>query len=277
MTALVNGRQTSSVDVADRGFQYGDGVFRTLLVCRGQPLFLSRHLVRLEGDCRRLAIPFPDADVLAREAHFLSKTRPEGVLKIQITRGSGGRGYRIPEPALPTRVLTIHPSPDYPPAFREEGVAVRICRSRLGINPDLAGVKHMNRLEQILARAEWTDGEIREGLMLDQEGCVIEGTMTNLFWVKDGILSTPKLNRCGVAGVMRALVMESAPDLGRALVERSIPVDALHEADELFLTNSVIGIWPIRRIGVMDYPVGPVTREISQWLMVRIREESAAG
>lgn len=276
-TILVNGEPTSCVSALDRGFQYGDGVFTTLPVCRGRPVVLPRHLARLERDCQRLAISFPARDVLARESRLLSEAYPDGVLKIQITRGVGGRGYRPLEPALPTRVLSMHPPPDYPPELWTEGVEVRFCRFRLGINPGLAGVKHSNRLEQILARAEWSLGDIREGLMLDTDGHITEGTMTNLFLEKSGALITPKLDLCGVAGVMRALVFEAAGELGLAVEETRVLPDQLYAADELFLTNSVVGVWPVRRIEGQTFPVGPVTREVSRWLAVRIQEESAAA
>lgn len=277
LMVLVNGQPAASVEVADRGFQYGDGVFTTIAVREGQALLLRRHLARLERDCRRLAIPFPDPEVLRNETRLLCASRPDGVLKIQITRGRGGRGYGLPETASPpTRVLAIHPPPNYPSECSEEGVEVRICRHRLGINPALAGVKHMNRLEQILARAEWPSGEIREGLMLDHEGHVTEGTMTNLFLVSAGGLATPRLDWCGVAGVMRALVMEGAAELGLAVAEERILPERLDRADELFLTNSIIGIWPIRRIESLDYRVGPVTRELRRWLAIRMRGETGA-
>jgi 4-amino-4-deoxychorismate lyase len=277
MTMLVNGEPICRVEASDRGVQYGDGVFTTLPVRSGIPVFLGFHLDRLERDCLRLAIPFPNRELLIREACLLCASWSEAVLKIQITRGSGGRGYRPPDEAVPTRVLGIHPPPDYPPELAREGVAVRFCRTRLGINPALAGLKHMNRLEQILARAEWPLGEIREGLMLDAEGQVTEGTMTNLFLVKDGRIATPSLDRCGVAGVMRALVMEGAAQLGRAVEERRIGPDELDGADELFLTNSVIGVWPVRHLEQRAYPVGPLTREIEAWLEARIQAEVAGA
>jgi 4-amino-4-deoxychorismate lyase len=277
-TVLVNGEPTRYVEISDRGFQYGDGIFTTLPVRQGVPLFLPLHLARLERDCQRLFLPVPDRDRLIREARILCEAQAEGVLKIQITRGSGGRGYRCPEPAVGTRVLSIHPLPDYPPELHDNGVEVRICRTRLGINPSLAGIKHMNRLEQILARAEWPLGDIREGLMLDAEGHVIEGTMTNLFLAKEGKLHTPKLDGCGVVGVMRGLVMAIAAELGLAVEEKRIVLDDVHAADELFLTNSVIGLWPIRRLERQNYPVGPITREIRQCVAIKIRDEwGAAG
>lgn len=277
VTVLVNGDLTRCVDVSDRGFQYGDGVFTTLPVRHGIPLFFSYHLARLERDCRKLFIPFPERGCLVREGRGLCESQPNGVLKIQITRGQGGRGYRCPEPTRATRVLGIHPLPDYPAKLAEEGVEVRVCRTRLGINPSLAGVKHMNRLEQILARAEWDQVQIQEGLMLDSEDHVTEGTMTNLFLVKDKTLYTPKLDLCGVAGVMRALIMEGVAALGLAIAEQRVGLADVYAADELFLTNSVIGLWPIRRLEQQEYSVGPIAGEVRRWLANKAREESAAA
>ncbi|MGZ8219157.1 aminodeoxychorismate lyase [Methylomagnum sp.] len=274
---LVNGASASSIEISDRGFQYGDGVFTTLPVRHGVPVFLPPHLARLERDCGRLIIPFPGRDLLAQEAGRLCAAKPDGVLKIQITRGGGGRGYRPPDQPSPTRVLGLHPLPEYPADLAEKGVEVRFCQTRLGINPALAGIKHMNRLEQILARAEWPLGDIREGLMLDAEGHVTEGTMTNLFLAHRGKLVTPKLDLCGVAGVMRAVVLDAAAELGLAVEETRLVPAELFGADELFLTNSVIGVWPIRRIEDRDFPVGPVTTEISRWLMSRIQSQIQAG
>ncbi len=277
VTVLVNGEPTFHVNISDRGFQYGDGVFTTLSVRQGVPLFLGLHLQRLERDCERLFLPFPERETLIREALVLCAARPNGVLKIQLTRGSGGRGYRCPEPAQGTRALSIHPPPDYPASLDREGVEARVCRTRLGINPELAGIKHMNRLEQILARFEWPLGEIREGLMLDTEGHVTEGTMSNLFLAKHGVVHTPKLDLCGVAGVARGLVMAAAGELGLAVEERRITLDEVYSADEMFLTNSVIGLWPIRQLERRNYPVGPITREARRWLAKKILEESAAA
>lgn len=277
MNPLVNGIPSHQIDIADRGFQYGDGIFTTLAVLQGIPLFLPRHLARLQGDCARLALPFPGADCLRREAEILCHGQDSGVLKIQLTRGSGGRGYRCPESPTGTRVLGFHPAPDYPPQLAEHGVHIRFCTTRLGINPALAGIKHCNRLEQILARAEWDDPEIREGLMLDQEGCVVEGTMSNLFLVRQNRLATPRIDRCGVAGVMRGLVCEAAADLGRVLAETRLIPDDVYDADEIFLTNSMLGVWPVCNLDGHEFSVGTVTREIRQWLAQRTQRELSAG
>lgn len=259
---LVNGRETSLVAVADRGFQYGDGCFTTLEVRDGVPLFLSRHQARLAHDCARLRIPYDCADLLGAEARSMAEAGRDGVLKVIVTRGAGGRGYRCPEAPQPTRVLGFHSRPAYPQEWSVSGVALRVCRTRLGVNPGLAGIKHMNRLEQVLARDEWLDADIAEGLLLDSLGWVTEGVMSNVFMVRDGRLETPKLDRCGVAGVMRGLVMELASDMGLAVLEVRRRLPRLRQADEVFMTNSLIGVWPVRRLDDREWPPGPIARRL---------------
>ncbi|MGR9105342.1 MAG: aminodeoxychorismate lyase [Gammaproteobacteria bacterium] len=263
---LVNGRESNLIPIADRGFQYGDGLFETLAVENGQPLLLARHLERLRNGCERLAIRFPGNDLLSREAIGISKGAESAILKILVTRGSGGRGYQVKGEVHPTRVLSIHPRPEFPADYQTSGIRMILCRNRLGINPSLAGLKHMNRLEQILARAEWDDPQIQEGLMLDSEGNVIEGTMTNLFLVRSALLTTPDLSGCGVAGIMRSQVLEVARTEGLAAQIKKVAVDDLLEADEVFVTNSVIGLWPVIEFEHVPYEIGPVTSKILQGL-----------
>ena len=260
---LVDGRPETTVAALDRGFQYGDGLFETIKITDGAPEFWGRHMARLQGGCERLSIPSPDPALLRSETATLAARLPRGVLKVIVTRGVGGRGYRPPDQVRATRVVSVHPAPDYPASFATEGVNVRLCETRLAIQPRLAGIKHMNRLEQILARMEWTDANIAEGLMLDSSAAVIEGTMSNLFLVAGGRLRTPALESCGVAGIMRAVVLELAREIGiECRVERVILDDVL-AADEAFLTNSVIGIWPVAALHKRRYAVGPVTRRIA--------------
>lgn len=187
----------------------------------------------------------------------------DGVLKIIVTRGAGGRGYRWPDVPLPTRVLSFHTRPDYPPDWAAVGVASRLCRTRLGVNPALAGIKHLNRLEQVLARNEWSDPGIQEGLLLDTLGWMVEGTMSNLFLLRDGQLETPRLDRCGVTGVMRELVMELANSMGMAVREVRCRLSQVLQADEIFLTNSLIGVWPVRRLDDREWLPGIRTRRLS--------------
>lgn len=260
--ALINGKPARCVDVADRGLHYGDGVFTTLAVRGGVPLFWERHLARLQADANRLGLPFPGGQVLTEEARQLCPPHIDAVLKIILTRGVGGRGYRRAENTAGTRIVSPHPQPDYPPDLAEKGVRARLCGLRLGLNPRLAGIKHLNRLEQVLARAEWDDDSIREGLLLDYEGFLVEGVMSNVFLVQEGRLRTPLLDRCGVAGVMRGLVVQFARDLGLAVEEARILPAELDATDELFLTNSVIGLWPVCELDGKRFPVGPVARRL---------------
>jgi len=266
---LIDGHPANRVAATDRGLQYGDGLFETAAVVDGRPTLWERHLQRLAEGCRRLNIPPPDTHRLTRESETLSAPLERGVLKVIVTRGSGGRGYRPPEAVRPTRMVSAHPYPEYSSVWWRNGVAVRVCRTRLGDQPSLAGVKHLNRLEQVLARSEWTDPEIAEGLMLSQNGTVVEGTVSNLFIVKEGRLSTPALERAGVAGIMRAQVMELAQEQGLAVDTRDIPLEAVFRADGAFLTNAVVGIWPIRLLRDRELPASACVRRLQTLLAER--------
>ena len=261
---LIDGIETDVIDAGDRGLQYGDGLFETVAVEQGRPQRWPRHMARLQAGCERLGIVPPDESILRDEVHTLCAEREEpAVLKVIITRGCGGRGYRAPANSTPRRILSLHPWPDYPPAWYREGVRVRVCRTRLGLHPALAGLKHLNRLEQVLARSEWDRPDIAEGLMLDAGGRVVEGTMTNLFVVMDGRLVTPALTNCGIAGIMRREVMEVAEAMGLSCSEEELGLDDVEEADELFLTNCLIGVWPVRELDGRSFRVGPTCRAIA--------------
>lgn len=263
---LVNGESRELIAVSDRGFQYGDGLFETIAVTNGQAVFLDRHLERLQAACQRLFIPFPGIELLSLEAERLTRHSSKAVLKIIVTRGSGGRGYRQPEAIETTRILSLHPFPDYPDTYKQQGVVVRFCSTRLGLNPTLAGIKHLNRLEQVLARAEWKDTTIQEGLMLDIQDHVIEGTMTNLFYVKNNTFYTSALTLSGVAGIMRGIIMSILADQHVALVEHAFTPKELLVADEVFVCNSIIGIWPVKQIAETHFSVGNKTRQLQLWL-----------
>ncbi|MCQ8103554.1 aminodeoxychorismate lyase [Methylomonas sp. SURF-2] len=262
---LLNGESRHCIDASDRGFQYGDGLFETIAVCNGKPLFWDQHLARLTKGCQRLSLPLPDPALFAAEARQLSAGVDRAVLKLIVTRGSGGRGYRQPEPIMPTRLFSLHPYPDYPDSFHEQGIVARFCRQRLARNPSLAGIKHLNRLEQVLARAEWRDDTVQEGVMLDYDEHVVEGTMSNLFFVKQGLLHTPSLTNCGIEGIVRKIVIEFAIRNGLGLAENHFNMQSVLEADEVFVTNSVIGIWPVKQLDSQCFGVGGITRDMQQW------------
>jgi len=265
---LINGESRAFIEIADRGFQYGDGLFETIEVRNGQAVFLKQHLQRLGLGCQRLRIPVPDAQLLTFEVNGLCRQMQgtQAVLKIIVTRGSGGRGYRQPDTVQPTRVLSLHPYPDYPKNYAEQGIVARFCSSRLGLNPGLAGIKHLNRLEQVMARAEWDDPGIQEGLMLDINGQVIEGTMSNLFYAKNHRLYTAALTHSGVAGVMRGLIIQFAAEQGSPVIEHSFTREELLSADEIFVCNSIIGLWPVRQIENTHFSVGAISQRLQSRL-----------
>lgn len=270
---LINGQPESRIDIADRGLQYGDGLFETIAFRHARLEFLDAHLSRLKTGCQRLAIDFHDWQTLSGELTALcSKLTSDSVVKIMLTRGSGGRGYKAPLFLSPTRIISSHPMPDYP-ASNQSGVNVRLCQQRLGINPSLAGIKHLNRLEQVLARNEWHEPSISEGLMLDINDHIIEGTMSNVFIVSKGKLQTPSLINAGIAGIKRAVVMQLATELNIDVSETQLTLDDLLAADEVFLTNSIIGIWPVITLQTPDtqWCYGNVTQQLQQALQGKNR------
>lgn len=244
---LVDGERTDCLPVGDRGLQYGDGLFETIAVRGGRPLAWPRHLCRLAEGCARLGIPMPPEALLDSEVKTVIDDEPHCTVKLIVTRGGGPRGYRPPVRGAPTRIFERTPAPVWPSGHATAGVRLRRCATRLGGNTRLAGIKHLNRLEQVLARGEWND-EYEEGLMFDEGGGLVEGTMSNVFLVSGGILHTPDLGRCGVAGVMRACVLDAAARLGIEARVRDIAPDEIACADGLFVTNALIGLWPVREI-----------------------------
>jgi 4-amino-4-deoxychorismate lyase len=243
---LVNGTPGEHVQVNDRGLMYGDGVFRTLLIRAGKPFCWQRQYAKLRADCQALNITCPSSELLEQELAVIGAAEPDCVAKIMLTRGHGARGY-APILSMPsTRILSSAQIPIYPNQYLDQGVEVHVCNFLLSRQPRLAGIKHMNRLENVMARMEWDDPALAEGLLLDTEGNVIEGTMSNLFMVKESTLFTPDLSQSGVAGVTRDRIMALAPALGLSLAVGNYSLDYLLESDEVLLCNSVIGVWQVR-------------------------------
>ncbi|OIP19416.1 MAG: aminodeoxychorismate lyase [Betaproteobacteria bacterium CG2_30_59_46] len=263
---LVNGIQSEHVRVSDRGLSYGDGVFRTLLVREYRPLCWPRHYDKLYADCAALDIVCPAEAILAEEMAKLIAGTPDCVLKVIVTRGESQRGYAIPEHIEPTRILMASPVPQYPASYLTDGVRLHLCSTRLANQPLLAGIKHLNRLENVLARREWNTSEIAEGLMLDMEGNAIEGTMSNLFLLQGKTLHTPDLGRCGVAGVQRERIMDLAGRLGMTVRVENLPLARIYDADELVLCNSIIGVWQARELAGKIWPTGKLAARLRSLL-----------
>ncbi len=265
---LINGAALESIPVSDRGLHYGDGVFETLAVSAGEPLVLEEHLARLQRGLSALGLPDLDPQLIIDEIPKAVSEAPHSILKIIVTSGSGGRGYRRPTTASLTRILSGHDWPDdYNEAMYRDGIALTQCATRLSGNPRLAGIKHLNRLEQVMARSEWDDPGIMEGIMLDPDGHVIEGTMSNLFISRSGRLATPALDNCGIHGIMRRLVQSAAADCGIDCQVRQLVPEDLHEADEVFICNSVLGVCHVRQFQKTRYQQSNCTAAIREVLI----------
>ena len=243
----------SAVPADDRGLAYGDGVFETVLVRDGKPLLWPEHMDRLARGCHALGMPMPDSSRL----DGLPALAGPGlkVLKLILTRGGGGRGYMPPASVKPRLVWQVT---DFVPHGQhwEQGVWVRLCQLKLAIQPALAGLKHLNRLENVLARREWSDPAIAEGLLCDSQENLIEATSMNLFWQRHGRLETPQLRGSGVAGTLRAALLAQLQ-----VQEVVMGPEALFEAEAVWLGNSVQGVWPVTRLFDAS---GSLQRE---WLM----------
>lgn len=263
----VDGRAVAQVSALDRGLHYGDGLFETIACTSGHARLLELHLERLAEGCRRLGIGLGDPGEMRRELVALAAQAPRAVIKLLVTRGAAGaRGYAVSGAESATRIVLRYPWPAEDPQLAREGVRVRTATTRLGENPALAGLKHCNRLEQVLARREWTDPTIADSLMYSSAGALVSGTMSNVFIVRDSSLQTPRLERCGVAGVMRRTVLQAAGMAGIAAQECTLRAADLQSAEEVFLTNALIGIHPVREVDGTPRVAGAVTRGLQEHL-----------
>lgn len=240
---LINGAPGSLISIRDRGLLYGDGVFRTFRSSGGKPQHWPLHYGKLLHDCAALGVSCPDFDVLTAELQSLLAVHADAVFKIIVTRGLADRGYAPTARSASTHIWDVFPAPAYP----DHPASLCVCSLRLGHQPRLAGIKHLNRLENVLAARECADFD--EGLLLDADGFVIEGVRSNLFAVSNGVLVTPDLTRCGVAGVQRERVMAHAASAGMKIEVRNLTLCEVQQAQELFLTGSVFGLWPVARLG----------------------------
>jgi len=249
---LINGEMHHSISPLDRGFSYGDGVFRTMRIQHGLPSNWHLHYQKLVADCASIGIVCPSAELLMNDIHrlFLDDVveQQTSVAKIIITRGEGERGYAPPAITTPLRVVLKFPLPSYAAQNYTNGVELTLCKTRLGLQPQLAGIKHLNRLENILARMEWRDEHIFDGLMLDTNDQVIECTMSNIFARFGNALETPLLNGCGVAGITRQQILALSKPLNLTVKETSLTLDALRNADEVLICNSLYGVFQVTKL-----------------------------
>ena len=281
LSVLINGDAAGSLSPLERGLHFGDGVFETIACLHGRPRLLSLHLERLAHGCRTLGFAPPAAQSLRAEIEHLAGAVERAIVKLIVTRGPATvRGYAVSGREQATRVAIRYPWPVEDPVLQRLGVSARVAAMRLGENPALAGLKHCNRLEQVLARSEPEAAAADEVLMLSRSGKLVSGTMTNVFLV-DGPagsprLRTPAIDLCGVAGVMRRVVLREATRAGITATECALGAADLAAAAEVFLTNARVGIWPVGRLGDRTLIPGPVTRRLQSLLQPLLQEPADA-
>ncbi|MGV8943185.1 aminodeoxychorismate lyase [Thermomonas sp.] len=247
-----------AIPANDRGLAYGDGVFETMRVHAGTLPLWPRHRARLMEGARRLGLSLPPIDVI--ETHISDSITgiDVGVLKLLLTRGSGGRGYAPPAVPVPMWMLALHPLPS---PCTATGLRLHGCQTRLAVQPALAGIKHCNRLEQVLARAEVDQAGFDEGLMHSRAGEVVCATAANLLVLREGRWITPPVEACGVAGVCRGWLL----DHGLVEVAR-LALNAVETADALALCNAVRGILPVSSLGAVEYRQHPAVAVLQSQL-----------
>lgn len=245
------------IDPANRGLAYGDGLFETMRVHQGVVPMWQRHLVRLRDGARRLGIPLPASDVLTARVADIASGHADGVLKLLLARGPGGRGYASVPNAPSDWQLSLHALPAVP----TEPLRLHGCETRLALQPALAGIKHCNRLEQVLACAEVERAMCDEGLLRDTDGNIVSATSANLMVLADGGWITPPVDQCGVAGVLRGWLLE------QGLVQAAnVSPSQLESAEALALCNAVRGILPVRAVDGLAFAPHPATNELKERL-----------
>lgn len=263
MACWVDGVAADTVPADDRGLLYGDGLFETLRCDPGAPRFLELHLRRLQAGCAALDLPAPDLGMLRAELRRAAVGEGGCLLRLTLTRGSATtRGYAPPVPCRPRRILTRHPLPEGTGA-----AGIRACFSPVacGVSPSLAGIKHLNRLENVLARARLAGTGCDEAILSTAGGELVGGTMSNLFAVLDGRLVTPPLGDAGVRGVMREVVLREAAAAGIEVQEQLLRRADLAGAAEVFFTNVRIGLWPVVELDAWRWAApGPRVRALRQ-------------
>lgn len=268
----IDGRPATTVAALDRGLHYGDGLFETIACLRGRARFLELHLERLLHGCSVLRIQLGNVAEIRAEVQALASQVERAVIKVLVTRGTATvRGY-APGHESATRITIRYPWPQPPLTASRDGVEVRTLQLRLGENPHLAGLKHCNRLEQILARMEWAQSGSGEGLLFSHSGNLVSGTMSNVFLVRASTLLTPRLDLCGVAGVMRRVILREAQREGIPVRECVLGAADLEAAEEVFLSSALVGILPVNAVDQRSLSVGPVTRRLQATLQPLLEE-----
>jgi 4-amino-4-deoxychorismate lyase len=258
---LVNGLPSDAISITDRGLLYGDGVFETILCEAGRPVLLAGHTQRLENGCKRLGLAKQELPAILADIREVAK-QDDCVVKVIITRGVRGRGYSYDnQDNASTRIVYRDELPNIPVDYYRQGIQLTKCEYTLPDNRQLAGIKHLNRLDQVMARSEW-DNEFQEGVMFANDGRVVEGTMSNIFIESNQQWITPKLDSNGILGVMRQWIIRNSYHADIECVEKDIQLSELQNAQSIFVCNSVVGIWPVTKFEGKNYPVSEAVTSI---------------
>ncbi|WP_404838477.1 aminodeoxychorismate lyase [Aeromonas media] len=267
---LINGIPTEAVSARDRGLAYGDGHFTTMLVKQGAVVWWPAHLARLQHACARLGFAELPWETLAAEVAQLAAGQTQAVAKIVLTRGSGGRGYDGAGCNTPTRIVSLSPYPDHYLGWQQNGIAALVCQQQLGDAPMLAGLKTLGRLEQVLLKSELAARGGVEGIVLNSRGFLVEGVSANLFWRRGKTVFTPDLTRAGIDGIMRKRVIMMLKQMGIELRVVEAPLESLWQAEEVWLTNTLMGIVPVTSIGDVHYPSPVLIRRLQERLVIEV-------
>lgn len=259
---LVNGKPSESISIRDRGLQFGDGCFTTALLKNGQILHYSAHIARLQQDCQRLRITNVDWPALSQEMQQVATGQQLATLKIIITRGESQRGYSSGgQPA--TRIVQLSAYPQQYSLWREQGIRLITSTIRLSTSPLLAGIKHLNRIEQVLIRLQLDAEQAEDALVLDNEGKLVECGSSNIFWRTGNKIFTPDLTYCGVNGIMRRYLILLLEKQGYTIECLRVEKSALAQADEVFVCNALMPVLPVRQIDQQTYQLGELTRQLA--------------
>jgi len=268
---LINGEFEESISSLDRGFHYGDGLFETILVESNIPCFLDAHIQRLQKGCDVLGFPPVDVGIIKQEISQLIDTA-YGTIKLVVSRGVGERGFTPPANPVITRVLSFSGTNK---GIKESlgYIDLMLCHTRLSRQPLLAGIKHLNQLERVLARREIGNTHQLEGLMLDDNERVIEGTMSNIFIVRKGVLKTPELAQSGVLGVIRQHLIQQTEQEGIECQVAELTVDDLKNADEIFMTNSLMPIRCVKQLNLDGTVFVKNDEQYAQWALNSVYQD----
>ena len=263
---ICNGKAVETISINDRGLQYGDGLFETVAIRDGEPRLWTFHMERLATGCELLGFTMPSEKALLEGVFEALATNgvpsTYAVAKIIISAGAGKRGYARGSVESPTVLFGGFVSARPSAGVYRDGVGTIVCKTRLATGSAFAGLKTLNRLEQVAAQSEVKEEGAYEGLTMDADGNLICGTMSNVFFIKDNCISTPPLDRCGVAGVMRQHIIDTLHEKGIQIDFRHTNLSDITSLDELFLSNSQFGVVPINKCGDNTWHVGEHVRTV---------------